>query len=134
RWRTGVGSTLAPASRWNAAVGYLSRAEESVALAVQFESATAVDIAAAIAEVDGIDQVFFGPSDLAASKGLLGQQTHPEVTDAVARTFEAVRAAGKPVGVNAFDPDQARKYLEAGASLVLGGAGVGPMMNRARAS
>ena len=113
--------------------GYPSRAEELLSLTVQIESATAVDNAAAIAAVDGIDQVFVGPSDLAASMGLLGQQTHPEVTDAVARTFEAVRAAGKPVGVNAFDPDQARKYLEAGASFVLVGADVGLMMNGARA-
>ena len=129
----GVGSALARASRWNAVDGYLSRAEEFLSLTVQIESATAVDNAAAIAAVDGIDQVFVGPSDLAASMGLLGQQTHPEVTDAVARTFEAVRAAGKPVGVNAFDPDQARKYLEAGASFVLVGADVGLMMNGARA-
>jgi 4-hydroxy-2-oxoheptanedioate aldolase len=93
----GVGSALARASRWNAVDGYLSRAEESLSLTVQIESATAVDNAAAIAAVDGIDQVFVGPSDLAASMGLLGQQTHPEVTDAVA----------------AFDPDQARKYRSA---------------------
>ena len=129
----GVGSALARASRWNAVDGYLSRAEELVSLTVQIESATAVDNAAAIAAVDGIDQVFVGPSDLAASMGLLGQQTHPEVTDAVARTFAAVRAAGKAVGVNAFDPDQARKYLAAGASFVLVGADVGLMMNGARA-
>ncbi len=32
----------------------------------------------AIAAVDGVDGVFVGPSDLAASMGLLGQQTHPE--------------------------------------------------------
>ena len=38
--------------------------------------------------------------------GLLGQQTHPDVVAAVLRTFEAVRAAGKPVGVNAFDPER----------------------------
>ncbi|PUB20279.1 hypothetical protein C8K30_11622 [Promicromonospora sp. AC04] len=36
--------------------------------------------------------------------GLLGQQAHPDVTAAVRKTFEAVRTAGKPVGVNAFDP------------------------------
>ena len=129
----GVGSALARASRWNAVDGYLSRAEEFLSMTVQIESATAVDNAAAIAAVDGIDQVFVGPSDLAASMGLLGQQTHPEVTDAVARTFAAVRAAGKAVGVNAFDPDQARKYLAAGASFVLVGADVGLMMNGARA-
>ncbi|GAA1537396.1 HpcH/HpaI aldolase/citrate lyase family protein [Brevibacterium picturae] len=129
----GVGSALARASRWNAVPNYLARAEELVSLTVQIESATAVDNAAEIAAIDGIDAVFVGPSDLAASMGLLGQQTHPDVTDAVLRTFEAVKAAGKLVGVNAFDPEQARKYLAAGASFVLVGADVGLMMNGARA-
>ena len=40
------------------------------------------------------------------------------------RTFEAVRAAGKPVGVNAFDPAVARSYLDAGADFVAVGADV----------
>ena len=35
-----------------------------------------------------------------------------------------MRAAGKPVGVNAFDPDLARSYVDAGASFVLVGADV----------
>lgn len=129
----GVGSALARASRWNAVDNYLGRADELVSLTVQIESATAVENAAEIAAVDGIDAVFVGPSDLAASMGLLGQQTHPEVTAAVLQTFDAVKAAGKKVGVNAFDPEQARKYLAAGASFVLVGADVGLMMNGARA-
>lgn len=129
----GVGSALARASRWTMVPDYLARADELVSLTVQIESATAVDNAEAIASVDGIDAVFVGPSDLAASMGLLGQQTHPEVTAAVLRTFEAVRAAGKPVGVNAFDPAQARAYLEAGASFVLVGADVGLLAHGAQA-
>jgi 4-hydroxy-2-oxoheptanedioate aldolase len=68
--------------------------------------------------------VFVGPSDLAASMGLLGQQAHPDVTAAVLRAFDAVRGAGKPVGVNAFDPVVAQKYLDAGATFVLVGADV----------
>ena len=40
------------------------------------------------------------------------------------RTFDAVRAAGKPVGVNAFDPAVAQSYLDAGAAFVLVGADV----------
>ncbi len=40
------------------------------------------------------------------------------------RAFDAVRAAGKPVGVNAFDPAVADRYLAAGASFVLVGADV----------
>lgn len=120
----GVGSALARSSRWNAVENYLQTASETVSLTVQVESYAAVENAAAIAAVDGVDQVFVGPSDLAASMGLLGQQTHPDVLDAVSRTFEAVRAAGKPVGVNAFNQEQARKYLQAGASFALVGADV----------
>jgi 4-hydroxy-2-oxoheptanedioate aldolase len=35
-----------------------------------------------------------------------------------------VRATGKPVGVNAFDPAVAQTYLDAGASFVAVGADV----------
>ena len=66
----------------------------------------------------------FGPADLAASMGLLGQQTHPDVVAAVLRVIEAGNAAGTPVGVNAFDPDAADRYAEAGAAYVLVGADV----------
>lgn len=56
--------------------------------------------------------------------GLLGQQSHPDVTDAVLRTFEAVKAQGKAVGVNAFDPTVAEEYVKAGASFVVVGSDV----------
>ncbi|GAB3170535.1 4-hydroxy-2-oxoheptanedioate aldolase [Myceligenerans halotolerans] len=120
----GVGGALSRGARWSRVENYMADADRHVSLFVQIESATAVQNAAAIAAVDGVDGVFVGPSDLAASMGLLGQQTHPDVIAAVRRTFEAVRAAGKPVGVNAFDPAVARDHLAAGASFVLVGADV----------
>ncbi|MDN3496356.1 HpcH/HpaI aldolase/citrate lyase family protein [Planococcus sp. APC 4015] len=124
RGRRGVGSALARSARWNRVDDYLAHADAHVSLFVQIESVAGVEAAAEIASVDGVDGVFLGPSDLAASLGLLGQQTHPDVVAAVLRTFEAVRAAGTPVGVNAFDPDAAQSYLDAGASFVLVGADV----------
>lgn len=124
RGRRGVGSALARSARWNRVEGYLDAADDSVSLFVQIETADGVDAAAEIAAVDGVDGVFVGPSDLAASMGRLGDQTHPDVTAAVLRAFDAVRGAGKPVGVNAFDPAVARRYLDAGASFVLVGADV----------
>lgn len=124
RGRRGVGSALARSARWNRVEDYLQNADAHVSLFVQVETAAAVEAAGEIAAVDGVDGVFVGPSDLAASMGLLGQQSHPDVTAAVIRTFDAVRAAGKPVGVNAFDPAVAQGYLEAGASFVLVGADV----------
>ncbi|KQR16006.1 aldolase/citrate lyase family protein [Cellulomonas sp. Leaf334] len=124
RGRRGVGSALSRSARWNRVDGYFERADDHVSLLVQVETVEGVAAAGAIAAVDGVDGVFVGPSDLAASMGLLGRQTHPDVVAAVHRTFDAVRAAGKPVGVNAFDADLARSYLDAGASFVLVGADV----------
>jgi 4-hydroxy-2-oxoheptanedioate aldolase len=123
--RRGVGSALARSARWNRVDDYLADAQEHVSLFVQIENVAGVDAAAEIASVDGVDGVFVGPSDLAASMGVLGAQTHPDVVSAVRRTFAAVRAAGKPVGVNAFDPAVAQSYVDLGASFVLVGADVG---------
>lgn len=120
----GVGSALSRGARWNRVEGYMADADRHVSLFVQVESATGVENAGAIAAVDGVDGVFVGPSDLAASMGVLGQQTHPDVVAAVHTAFKSVRAAGKPVGVNAFDPAAAQAYLDAGASFVLVGADV----------
>jgi 4-hydroxy-2-oxoheptanedioate aldolase len=125
----GVGSALARSARWNRVEGYLVQADRYVSLFVQIETAAGVDAAAEIAAVDGIDGVF-GPSDLAASMGVLGQQTHPEVVAAVLRAFDAVLSARKPAGVNAFDPAAAQSYLDAGATFVLVGADVSMLAPR----
>ena len=120
----GVGAALARSSRWNRFAGYLGRASETISLTVQIESAAAVAEVERIVAVDGVDAIFVGPSDLAASMGLLGQQDHPAVVAAVLRAIEAAKLAGKPVGVNAFVAADADRYIAAGASFVAVGADV----------
>lgn len=120
----GVGSALARSARWNRVEGYLANASQHVSLTVQVESAEAAENAAEILAVDGVDAVFIGPSDLAASMGLLGQQTHADVVKHVIDTISAANAAGKPVGVNAFNNEQAQQYIDAGADFVAVGADV----------
>lgn len=120
----GIGSALARSGRWNRVDSYLSEAAEHISVFVQVETAEGVQNAGEIAAVEGIDGVFLGPSDLAASMGLIGQQTHPEVVAAATSAFAAITGAGKPAGVNAFDPTAAHNYVEAGASWVLVGADV----------
>ncbi|GAA1173551.1 HpcH/HpaI aldolase family protein [Nesterenkonia xinjiangensis] len=122
--RRGIGSALARSGRWSRVPDYLARGAEHVSVFVQIETVEGVENAEDIAAVDGIDGIFLGPSDLSASMGLLGQQTHPDVVAAVERSFAAGRAAGVPVGVNAFDPDVARGYVAAGADWILVGADV----------
>lgn len=120
----GVGSSLSRSARWNRVDDYLRSAAAHTSLIVQIETAAGVTAADEIAAVDGVDAVFVGPSDLAASLGHLGRQTHPEVVAAVREVFAAVQAAGKPVGVNAFDPATADEYVAAGADFVAVGADV----------
>ncbi len=120
----GVGSALARAARWNRIPDYLASAGSTVSVTVQIESTAAVEAVESILAVDGVDAIFLGPSDLAASMGLLGQQEHPDVRAAVEQCLAAARRAGKPAGVNAFTPTTARHYLDSGASFVLVGADV----------
>ncbi|WP_313811952.1 aldolase/citrate lyase family protein [Glutamicibacter sp.] len=120
----GVGSALARSARWNRVPDYLHRAGETITIMVQIESAQAVQNVEAILATEGLDGIFIGPSDLAASMGVIGQQNHPEVVAGVMKSIKAARAAGKYVGVNAFDEATARKYMDAGAQYVGVGADV----------
>jgi 4-hydroxy-2-oxoheptanedioate aldolase len=120
----GVGSALARGSRWNRVDDYLPSARDTLSIYVQIESALAVTHVDAIASTAGIDGLFIGPSDLAASMDYLGQQNHPDVVDAVLRCIDAAQRVGTKVGVNAFAPTLARRYLDAGADFILVGADV----------
>ncbi len=120
----GVGSALARGSRWNRIPDYLRTARETVSLYLQIESAEAVGNVEAIVSTPGVDGVFIGPSDLAASMGVLGEQDHPEVVAAVEHCLRVAAAASVKVGLNAFAPALAQRYLTAGADFILVGADV----------
>lgn len=129
----GVGSALARSGRWNRIPGYLADADRHVSLFVQIETAAGVENARAIAETPGVDGIFVGPSDLSASMGLLGQQSHPDVVAAVESVIRATNEVGTVVGVNAFVEAQARAYTEAGADFVNVGADVALLARAAEA-
>ena len=114
----GVGSALARSSRWNQISDYLHAADDQMCVLVQVETRLGVANLAAIAATPGVDGVFFGPADLSASMGLLGQPGHPDVQRAILDGIAVVRAAGKAAGVLAPDPTLARRYLDAGALFV----------------
>lgn len=120
----GVGSALARASGWNRQADYLRTAADSVSVTVQIESARGMAALPEIATVDGVDGIFIGPADLAASLGHLGEPEHPQVVAVVEKAIAAIVAAGRPAGVNAFNEALAGRYLQAGASFVLVGADV----------
>ncbi|MBV8495480.1 MAG: 4-hydroxy-2-oxoheptanedioate aldolase [Gammaproteobacteria bacterium] len=114
----GVGSAVARASRWNQATDYLKSCEQELCVLVQVESARGLESLPAIAATEGVDGVFFGPADLAASLGLLGGTAEPRVVEAIVAGIGTVRAAGKAPGVLTGDRGLARRYLDAGAAFI----------------
>jgi 2-keto-3-deoxy-L-rhamnonate aldolase RhmA len=81
--------------------------------------------------VDGIDAVFIGPSDLAADFGQLGNVGHPEVQAGIRETIGRCKAIGRPIGILAPVQDDARRYLEWGATLVAVGSDIGVLVRGA---
>ena len=70
-------SALTRATRFGRASDYARRAEEELCLLVQIETGDAFDRLEAIASVEGVDGVFIGPADLAASLGHPGEAGPP---------------------------------------------------------
>lgn len=95
---------LTRATRYGTVADYPSRAEEELCLLVQVETRSALDEIEAIAAVDGVDGIFIGPADLAASMGYPGDTGHPEVIRAIEDAIDRIRKAGKPAGILSLDP------------------------------
>ncbi len=129
----GLGTSMARAARWNTTPNYVADANQEICVIVQAETVKAIENLDAIARTDGVDGVFFGPSDLSASMGLIGQAGHPEVVAAVTEGIATVRAAGKHAGLLCLDQSQVSHYVSAGANFV--GVGVDTLLigNSARA-
>ena len=127
----GVGSYLGRSSRWAAVPDYLDGADDTISLYTQVESQEAIENLPEILAVDGIDGIFIGPADLSASMGLLGQELHPDVIAAVKKCIDMAKAAGKQVGLNAFDIDQAHDYARYGADFVMATADTALVINGA---
>ncbi|MFN3823138.1 MAG: HpcH/HpaI aldolase family protein [Pseudorhodobacter sp.] len=104
------------ASRFGAIPDYITRANAEICLVVQIESAQGLDNIEAIAAVEGVDGLFIGPADLAASLGFPGQAGHPEVKARIFDAIRRIRAAGKPAGILSLDPVFTAEVIAAGTT------------------
>lgn len=114
RGMRGVGGTTR-ATRYGRVADYMRHCEEELCLLVQAETGEALENLDAILAVDGVDGVFIGPADLAASLGYPGEPGHPKVVAEVEAAITRVRAAGKAPGVLTPDETLARRYMAAGS-------------------
>ena len=61
-----------------------------------------------VLDIEEIDCVFVGPTDLSTNMGLCGQLDHPEVKGAIAQIAKAVAESGKALGIYVKDSESAR--------------------------
>lgn len=97
---------------------FCRRSNENSFVAIQIETAEAVECCEKIAAIDGVDHLFIGPADLSQALGITGQMTHPLLLDAISRIAEAARSHGKTLGAVSFSPEQAEILIEKGCRLI----------------
>jgi 4-hydroxy-2-oxoheptanedioate aldolase len=124
---------LTRAGRFGAIPNYTARANDEICLLVQVETRAALDEIEAIAAVDGVDGIFIGPADLAASLGYPGQLAHPEVKATILQAIRRIVAAGKPAGILSSDAEFLSDAIEAGTTFTAVGLDIGILVSGARA-
>ncbi len=111
---------------------YWQKIDDHIGLVVQVETLEAVDSIASIYEVDGIDGIFVGPSDLAASMGYLANSAHAEVQQKFAEIAAFCREIGAPAGILAGSEPEARRYIDMGFTFIGVGSDTGLLKKATR--
>ncbi|MFY0661566.1 MAG: HpcH/HpaI aldolase/citrate lyase family protein [Shimia sp.] len=104
---------------------YTATVDEQTAVLVQVESLQALENVEAIATTEGVDGVFFGPADIAADMGYLGNAMHDEVWAKILPAAMRLISKKTPVGTLVRDVAFARRLLGAGFTFVACGSDAG---------
>ena len=97
---------------------YFKHAEAELCLIVQIETTEALAQIEEIALVPGVDAVFIGPADLAASMGQIGNSSHPDVQAAIDSGFRRLKAIGKPCGYLTTNEDEVARRIQDGIDFI----------------
>ena len=97
---------------------FAERSNRDTFVAIQIETAQAVEEVDAIAAIDGVDLLFVGPSDLSQAVGVIGDFTGQASMDAVDRVAAACRAHGKQWGAVTPTPGYAVTLIDKGCTLI----------------
>jgi 4-hydroxy-2-oxoheptanedioate aldolase len=112
---------------------YFDRYQDEQCVIVQLESKPGFDAIEQIGAVDGIDGLFIGPNDLAASVGLLGKSTDPFVGAMIADGVARIQRTGKSAGILNFVPSDAKALLQSGVRFIAVGSDAGILARRSEA-
>ena len=97
---------------------FASDANRDNFVAMQIETAGALDEVERIAAIDDVDLLFVGPNDLSQALGVIGQPTHEKVWQAIEHIAAACRQHGKPWGIVPPDPPAAERCVKLGCRML----------------
>lgn len=106
------------AAHYGLNTSYLQTAHTELCVIVQIETIEGLQNLEAIAATEGVDAVFIGPADLAASMGHIGNGQHPEVQAAVDDAFRRLAVLGKPAGYLTLNEEEAQRRIGQGVAMV----------------
>lgn len=96
---------------------YRAEADDRRLLAIQIETAEALEAVDAIAAVEGVDVLFVGPADLGRTLGLTAGPDHPRLLAAAETIAAAAKRAGLAAGVYLDDPALIATYASFGYTM-----------------
>ena len=118
----GVAPHAGRCSRWGTRLDdYLAAMPDELLVACQIETEEAVDNIEEIAEVDGVDMLFLGPSDISASIGHMLRLREPAVIRLIQRAERKIRATGKLLGTVPRPGKSVTWTFERGYDMVIAG-------------
>lgn len=130
-----VGGSVHALNFHTTAPDYFAHANEELLIVLQCEHIQAVEDADSIFSVPGIDAIFVGPNDLAAS--MRGKDGKPPTAEATAQAMKHILATckkhGVAPGVHCMNPEEARMRIEEGWQFIAIGSELRMMLDGANA-
>ena len=102
---------------------YIKQANQERLVIYQIETSEVINDVEAIAAMDGVDALFFGPGDYSLSLGFPGQMDHPDVVSARKKVAEVARKNNK-IAATQGSPKIAKQLIDMGYNLLNIGADV----------
>jgi 2-keto-3-deoxy-L-rhamnonate aldolase RhmA len=122
--KRGMATGVSRAGSFGADRDYARTWNQTGILALQIETARGLAAAAGIAALDGVDMLFFGPSDYAADQSLDPVTDSGEILTACREMIRAAKSAGKLSGVFPWPGADPASLIGEGADLVAAGSDV----------
>jgi len=97
---------------------YVQQSNDETLVVIHVETKEAIEQLQHTVNVDGIDVIFIGPTDLSQSFGVPGRPQHPLVVDAMERIADIVLGSKVALGLMTPNAESARQWQARGARYI----------------